>query len=215
MAPPARDRCAMADLPINPVDVLVGLVLILSGLLAFSRGAVRETLGVGSWIGAALATIYGFNYVRPFAHRWIESQLVADAATGFAIFVVALIILMIISQLISRRIQGSRLGSVDRTIGFLFGLVRGAVLLCLAYMMFLWAIAEDDRPAWVAKARTMPYITMGAEAIRSIVPDQLEKRAEKTVRQDAEKTDEALKALRAFETLRNSGTASKKSADGD
>jgi len=192
------------SLPVNPIDILVAVVLLLSGLLAFSRGAVREILGVGAWIGAAFAAIYGFAHAREFSRQMIESQLVADAVAGLVVFLVALILLAVVSQIISSRIQGSKFGALDRAIGFLFGLVRGAVLLCLAYMLFVWAMAEQDRPPWIAKARTLPYIVKGAEAIRSIVPDELEEKAKTVVQEQAETTTDAINALRQYEALQPS-----------
>jgi membrane protein required for colicin V production len=191
----------MDDFPVNPIDILVALVLLVSALLAFARGAVREVLGVGSWVGAAFAAVFGFPYAREFSRQVIESQLVADAVAGLAVFLVALVLLAVVSQILAGRIQGSRFGAVDRAVGFVFGLVRGAVLLCLAYMLFIWAMAEEDRPPWIAKARTLPYIVKGAEAIRSIVPDALEEQARTAVRNESKLTTDALSALRRYEEL--------------
>lgn len=193
----------MDSFPVNPIDILVAVVLLLSAILAFSRGAVREILGVGAWVGAAFATVYGFPHLRPFARELIESQLIADAAAALAIFLIALILLVVASQVIASRIQGSRLGPLDRTLGFIFGLLRGAVLICLAYMLFVWAMKPEDRPTWIAKAKTMPYIEKGAEAIRSVVPDAVEEKAEKAVREQADTSTDALKALRQYEELKN------------
>ena len=176
----------MSDFPVNPIDILVALVMIVSALLAFSRGAVREILGVGAWVGAALATVFGFQHVRPYARDIIDYELVADAAAGLVIFVLALIILTVISQLVAGRIQRSKLGALDRTLGIIFGLLRGAILVCLAYMMFIWAVSEDDRPEWVDQARTMPYIKQGADAIRAIVPRDTLEDAESRVKSTSE-----------------------------
>jgi membrane protein required for colicin V production len=192
----------MDSFPVNPVDVLVAIILLLSAILAFSRGAVREVLGVGAWVGAALATVFGFRHLQPFVRDLIESQLVADGVTALAIFLVALIVLVVVSQVIASRVQGSRLGALDRSLGFVFGLLRGAALICLAYMLFIWAMAEEDRPTWIAKAKTMPYIVRGAEAIRSVIPDEFEEKAASTVREQSESSSDAVGALRRYEELR-------------
>jgi membrane protein required for colicin V production len=192
----------MDSFPVNPVDVLVAIILLLSAILAFSRGAVREVLGVGAWVGAALATVFGFRHLQPFVRDLIESQLVADGVTALAIFLVALIVLVVVSQVIASRVQGSRLGALDRSLGFVFGLVRGAALICLAYMLFIWAMAEEDRPTWIAKAKTMPYMIRGAEAIRSVIPDEFEEKAASTVRKQSESSSNAVGALRRYEELR-------------
>lgn len=191
----------MDSFPVNPIDILVAVVLLLSGLLAFSRGAVREVLGIGAWVGAGFAAIYGFSYAREFFRKVIENHLVADAVAGLAVFLVALILLAVFSQVIASRIQGSKFGALDRALGFIFGLLRGAVLLCLAYMLFIWAMAEEDRPPWIAKARTLPYIIKGAEAIRWIVPDELEEKAKTTVQNQSKTATDGISALRKYEEL--------------
>ncbi|MBT6441401.1 MAG: CvpA family protein [Alphaproteobacteria bacterium] len=188
----------MADFPVNPIDILVALILVISALLAFTRGAVREILGVGAWIGAALATVFGFLHVRPYSRDLIDYELVADAVAGLAIFVVALIILTIVSQLLAGRIQRSKLGALDRTLGIVFGLVRGAVLVSLAYMMFVWAVSENDRPAWVDQAKSMPYIKRGSDAIQAIVPRDALQDAEGRVKS----TSEGIGQLREAEQSR-------------
>jgi len=192
----------MTEFPVNPIDIGVAIILLTSGLLAFSRGVVRETLGVGSWIGAAIATVYVFYYIRPIAREIIDSQLIADAAAGAAIFIVSLIIFTIVTQLIAGRIQKSRLGALDRMLGIIFGVFRGALLVSLAQMMFVWAVGEDDKPAWVDQAITMPYIIHGANTIRSIVPHDTLHEAQKRVKATGEgirKVQEADENRRAAE----------------
>ncbi len=182
----------MADFPVNPVDVIVALIILVSGLLAFFRGAIRELLGIGAWVGAGIATFFGFAFVRPYARDLItESNAIADAAAGLVIFVVVLVILTIVNQVIAGRIQRSRLGALDRTLGLIFGILRGVVLVCLAYMLFVWAVEPEDRPPWVDEAKTMPYIKRGADAIREVVPDEIEKEGEERTRDTIEKARDA------------------------
>lgn len=190
----------MEDLLVNAVDIMVALVLLISALLAFSRGAVREIMGVGAWVGAVLAAYFGFAYARPYARELIpQSDAAADAVAAAVPFIVALIILTIINQIIAGRIQRSRLGALDRTLGLIFGLLRGAVLICLAYMLFVYTVKEPDRPEWVAEARTLPYIEQGAAAIRKLVPEDLQ---EKTGEQADQAMEDVRKLQEAEETIR-------------
>jgi membrane protein required for colicin V production len=164
----------MEDLPVNLIDILVAVIIVISAFLAFARGVAREVLGIGAWIGAGVATFFGFPYGRPIARDLIpSSDLIADVVAGLAIFVVVLVILTVINQLIAGRIQRSRGGALDRTLGFIFGVVRGAVLICLAYMLFGSFVQEDEWPAWVDEAKTMPYIRQGVTAIREVVPEDV------------------------------------------
>ena len=99
----------MQSLPI--ADIVILVVLLISALLAFARGFVKEMLSVFAWVGAALAALYGFPYVRPLARKYVSVEIVADLIAGAAVFVVALIRLSILSQAISSGVRQSAVGA--------------------------------------------------------------------------------------------------------
>jgi len=162
----------MESTSINPTDIAVIVILLLSALLAFARGLVREVLSVGAWVGAAFATLYMFPHVLPMVQGFVAKDLIAKAVTGIGIFVTVLILLSIISHQLSKGVRQSALSAVDRSLGFVFGIVRGAVIVCLAYLSLAWVFPPAEQPKWLRDARTMPVIQSGAEKLRSLVPDQ-------------------------------------------
>ena len=151
----------------NTVDIAVIAVIGISTIIAFLRGFVREILTIGSWIGAALATLYGFPVLKPTFEHWISSKLAADIAGGIVLFLGTLIVLSIVSHYTARFIRGSALTAVDRSLGLLFGLVRGAVLVSLAYMVII-----SLYPNLVRGARTQPMMARGADILRSMTPKE-------------------------------------------
>ena len=162
----------METTSINPTDIAVIVILLLSALLAFARGLVREVLSVGAWVGAAFATLYLFPHVLPMVQQIVAKELIAKAVAGLGIFLVALILLSIISHQLSKGVRGSALSAVDRSLGFVFGIARGAVIVCLAYLSVAWVFPPTDQPRWLRDARTMPVIQSGADMLRNLVPDQ-------------------------------------------
>jgi hypothetical protein len=112
-------------LPVNLVDIAVLGVLAISGLVAFSRGLVREVLSIAAWVGAAALTVYAFPHFRDFTRGYIKNELAADIATGVAIFVVLLFVFTAVSHMLSRNVRSSSFGALDRSLGFLFGSARG------------------------------------------------------------------------------------------
>jgi membrane protein required for colicin V production len=153
----------------NTVDVVVIAVIAISALIAFLRGFVREMLTIGSWLGAALVTLYGFPMLQPTFEQWIpSSKLAAHLVGGALLFIGSLIVFSVLSHMIARFVRGSALTAVDRSLGLLFGLLRGAVLVSLAYMI----IVSLD-PSLFAGARTVPMMARGAEILRSLAPKQL------------------------------------------
>jgi membrane protein required for colicin V production len=197
---------------INPTDIAVIVILLLSALLAFARGLVREVLSVGAWVGAAFSTLYLFPHVLPMVQQVVAKELVAKAVAGIGIFVVALILLSIISHQLSKGVRGSALSAVDRSLGFVFGIARGAVIVCLAYLSVAWVFPPPEQPRWLRDARTMPVIQSGADMLRNLVPDQTRSNAASAAQSAAsaaagaamEKTNKAIQdeALRRLSTPR-------------
>lgn len=164
----------MADWPINPVDLAVLIVLVLSAILAFARGFVREVLSIGGWIGAAILTVFLMPWARPYGRQYITSELVADLVTSGVLFIGGLVVFAMVSYWLAKMVQGSALNAVDRSLGFAFGLARGALLICLAYLLFVWLMPNpDERPAWFYEAKSRPMVESGAERLLELVPEEL------------------------------------------
>lgn len=191
----------MSGLPVNILDIIAFAVVVLSGLLALSRGFVREVLAIGAWLGAALMTIYGLGPAKPFLRQYIGSPVIADIATGIGIFVVTLAILSLFSNMVAKQVRGSVFGAADRSLGLLFGLVRGALILCLVFLGFNWLVPVEDRPAWVTEARSLPLIESGAKALNNMLPSDLRDATSKTANDAKTTTDQLLDAERALRSL--------------
>jgi membrane protein required for colicin V production len=186
---------------VNFVDILVLAVIALSTLLALGRGFVKEVLSIFGWIGAAIGTFLIFFYVpqvREFARKQIAEPLLADIACAVGLFVVLLIVLGFFNHAISSRVHGSSLGPLDKSLGLVFGLLRGVVLMALAHMaMTDWFIPnKDQRPDVINQARTEPYVAMAANFIKERIPQDWKDRAsavfnegEKAIEQGKELND--------------------------
>jgi membrane protein required for colicin V production len=154
------------------VDLIVLGVLAVSGLLAFARGFVREVLGVSSWIGAVLFTWWGFPIARLRFEQWLGGPEWAGFATVGALFIGSLLVLMLIAHWIGAIVQDSALGGIDRTLGLLFGLVRGALLVVFAYIAVSMVIPIERWPEPVLRARSLPLAYAGAAwAIARLPPE--------------------------------------------
>ena len=156
----------------NWVDLVVLAVIVLSGLLAFMRGFVREALGLGAWVIAALvAGPYGvFPYMQPWARQQFTDPTLADTVAFAGVFLLVLIVLSIVASALSRAVQYSALGGLDRTLGLVFGLARGAALLAAAYILAGFAISVDQWPSPVLSARSLPSIYRGAAWVAVQLP---------------------------------------------
>jgi membrane protein required for colicin V production len=185
----------------NALDFIVLGVIGLSGLFAFARGLVKEALSLGAWAGAGFAALHGFPYARPFARRLIGDPAIADAAAGAVVFVLALIVLSLIGSAIARRVRGSSLSALDRTLGFVFGLARGVVVCALAYMALSWTLPSQDWPDWAQGARTRPFLSASADALKSFVPGEARARSAEAAEEAQRAIEQAREADRAIRAL--------------
>ncbi len=164
----------MEAFPFAIADIVIAGVLLVSALLAYMRGLVKEVLAVGAWIGASFATLYGFSIAKPYVQQVISVQLVANIVTGLAIFIVTLILLNLISHAASKGVKGSALSALDRALGFVFGLARGAILICLLYLGASWVWTVEELPEFILQARALPVVEQGAGMLMALVPEQPE-----------------------------------------
>jgi membrane protein required for colicin V production len=182
---------------LNFVDIVVLAVIALSTLLALGRGFVKEMLSIFGWIGAAIGTLLIFFYVpqiREFFAKQITEPVLADIACAVAIFVVLLIVLGFFNHAIASRVHASSLGPLDKSLGLVFGLVRGIVLVALAHMaMTDWFMPnKDQRPDVVNQARTEPYVAMAADFIKSKIPQEWKDRASAVFDEGSKKVEQGV-----------------------
>ena len=161
----------MENWPITAGDLIVLAVLLLSGALAFARGFVREALSIAAWIGASLLTVLLLPYGSSLVRELFDNELVADFIAGMLIFITGLIGLSVGGHYATKAIRDSALNMLDRSLGLVFGLLRGLILLSLGFMMFVWLVPdEDDHPDWFSEARTLPLVEEAADILRIVVP---------------------------------------------
>ena len=146
----------------NWVDLVVLGVILISGFLAFARGLVREALGLGAWLLAGFVSYSMGPLIQPWARQQVHDTALADTLAFIGVFVVVLILLSLIAGAIAAAIRGSVLGGLDRTLGLVFGLLRGAALVCVAYILVGLAVPMDQWPAPVLEARALPLVYRGA-----------------------------------------------------
>jgi membrane protein required for colicin V production len=162
-------------MPITLLDILLLVVMLISGMLAMIRGFMREVLSIGAWIMAALVTLYSFPRVMPIAQSYISSKMIATGVAVGGVFLLTLLIVSIITVRISDMILDSRVGALDRTLGFLFGLGRGLIIVVVAFLFFAWLVPDRSQPEWVRGAKSKVVLQSTGQWLISMLPDDPEK----------------------------------------
>ena len=149
---------------------VIGVVLV-SAVLSLMRGFTREVLAIGSWVAAAAAAYYLHPYVMPYLEHYIKKPVVLQAVAAAVVFFATLIVVSLFTVRLSDAILDSKIGALDRSLGFVFGAVRGFLLAVVAFAIFTWLAGDRQQIEWVANAKTRPLLTDSADRLKSFLPE--------------------------------------------
>lgn len=161
-------------------DLAVGLLVLVSALLAYARGLTREALAIGGWVLAGLGAFFFAPILEPlirevpYVGEFLRSSCTLSLLAAFAVaFGLILVVLSIFTPLLSGVIRDSALGAVDRFLGFLFGVARGVALVAVLWLLYDLAVPQAQRIEAIESARSARFVAEAAEAIRVWAPDRV------------------------------------------
>ncbi len=168
------------------LDLVVLGILLFSALVAFMRGFIREVLTICGLIGAAIASLYGGPAFSATTKSWIVDEnaekpqklfdlvpydMLATALAYLLVFVFVLVALNVAAHYISKAARAAGLGPVDRSLGVVFGLGRGVLLIGLLYLPLHVILSDEQKEEWFGNAKTLPYVVYTAELMQALLPD--------------------------------------------
>jgi membrane protein required for colicin V production len=154
------------------LDIFLIVVMLISGLLAMVRGLIREVLSIAGWGAAAGATLFAYAKVLPWAKTYFSTmnEYVVTGGTLAIFFIGTLIVVSIITVKISDKALDSRIGALDRTLGFLFGMARGLLIVVVMFAFYDW-FQPRSQPGWIANAKSLLVLKSLRDDIISMSPD--------------------------------------------
>jgi membrane protein required for colicin V production len=161
-------------MPITLLDIVLIVVMLVSGLLAMVRGFMREVLSITAWVLAAVATLYSYAKLLPYAKQYFNNDIVATAVVVGGVFMLTLLVVSVLTIRISDMVLDSRVGALDRTLGFLFGLGRGLLIVVVAYAFFDWLVPDRSKPDWVMRAKSKIVLSNAGDWLKQQLPENAE-----------------------------------------
>ncbi|MGN6487668.1 MAG: CvpA family protein [Devosia sp.] len=155
-------------------DVGVAVLVLISAILATARGFTREILSLATWVGAAAVAAYLYFYQPDLLKPYFAEELIGKIVLVGAGFLVSLIILHLITMRIADFVVDSRIGPLDRTLGFIFGVARGVLIAVIAVIFLLWLIPGGQQP-WLQDSKSLPVLRNFGDSLMAALPDDLEK----------------------------------------
>jgi len=162
-------------MPFQLLDLILFGIMLISGLLALMRGFTREVLSLVAWGASAFAAYFAIKQqaLLDLALPYVDKAILAQIAVGAIAFIITLIIVSLISVKISDSVVDSSAGAFDRTLGFLYGLARGFVLVAIAYLFYGWLLPFDKQEDWVRNATSLPAIKYVGETLLGFMPPDI------------------------------------------
>jgi membrane protein required for colicin V production len=167
------------------LDLGVIAVILISAFLAMLRGFSREVLAIASWVAAAIAALYLYPLVLPYVKPHIEKEPVAIGVAAAGVFIATLIVVSLLTVRLSDAVLDSKVGALDRSLGFVFGAARGLLLCVIAFVFFNWLVPVQAQPEWVKTARIRPLLQETGDELLTMLPEDPEKLLSKLKKQPA------------------------------
>lgn len=171
------------------IDIVVGAVLLISALISFFRGFIREVLTIAGVAGGGLAALTFGSSLSPVFRKWlgvvdgqpvtklfdlIPMTIIADVCAYAAIFIAVVITISVISHFISSGVKAMGLGPIDRTFGVIFGIVRAVLLLGLLYLPFHLLMDDAAKEKYFGTSKTHIYVEKTSNFIAGFLPSSKE-----------------------------------------
>ena len=164
-------------------DVGVGVLVLISAILATARGLTREVLSLATWAGSAAIAAYMFFNHPDIAQQYIDDPMVANVTTIVVSFIVSLIVLHLLTMRIADFVVDSRIGPIDRTLGFVFGVLRGVLIAIVITIFGVWLLGQS-LPDWARNSQSLPYLDNMGKTLISMLPEGLEQQVNDIISRD-------------------------------
>ncbi len=158
---------------ITTFDIIVGVLVLISALLATMRGLTREVLSLVTWGGSAVFAWWMYANNPELARSYVADPTVADIVTVLASFIIALIVLHLLTMWIADLVSDSKIGPLDRSLGFVFGGVRGVLIAVVLLIFGQWLFASELQ-RFAADSKTLPMLTSFGDDLIAALPDNVE-----------------------------------------
>ena len=156
-------------------DVIYAAITLLTVIQCSKKGFTLSLLSTSKWILAIVITIIVVPKLKPWANNYIKSEYVADIGLGIIIFLLAIFIILLVSRGISKVVKYSGLGGLDSFFGFLFGFLKGYIVVVILFSLVNWLYPYEKWPIKVEESFTFSYrlgVNNGSNFLIEILPNE-------------------------------------------
>ena len=185
----------------NAVDIGILVVMFLSALMGIMRGLTREVLGLISWTAAGFAAFFSLPLAQSLARHYIPNPMLADIVCAGVLFIIFLILFSFISQFFTGLVRQSKLGGIDRSLGFGYGLLRGFILICIVEIMMGIFVSRPEYPKLIQESHLSSSLYRGSDSVFNFLPSSLQNLIKQQQKKYSDPTSKS-----SISTLSSTGT---------
>lgn len=189
---------------LNNLDIIILAVVIISGLIALSRGLMKEVLSIIGWVLVTFLIIWLLPICLPLTQYFISGNLMAGVITALLIFVIFSIIWIYSTANLTTKIRTSKLNGLDRLLGLFFGIMRAFLLIILFNIMVNWIIPPANQSDILTDSRYFQLAGKFAKPVEELIPAEtldLIKSKSKEISPENKEETKAQDAMELFEKL--------------
>ena len=190
---------------LNNLDIVILIMVGISGLIALSRGLIKEVLSIIGWVLSGFAVVWLLPVFTKITRQYINSGLISGSVSAVFILILFMVIWIIVTDNVVSKIRNSKLSGLDRILGLFFGIMRAFLLIVLVYILISWCMPEKSQPEFMQKSKYFQIAGSFAKPIESLIPQETldviksktdayiaEKEPWKQVKEGGDKKDAAL-----------------------
>ena len=169
----------------NIIDILILIIILVSCMVATFRGFIKEIFSILSWVLSLFVAFNLFNKFKLELIDYISQKIIIDIIAFSFPFLTTLLISHLISKWLSPKFNFSEILFLDKVLGFLFGALRGILIVVLLYFGFLYLIGKEKKiPNLLLEAHTYVYLKNTADVLSSFFTDEIEQKDKRIKKED-------------------------------
>ena len=155
---------------LNNLDVIFLIITGISALVGIARGMTKELLSLVGWILAAVSLFYLVPMLNPYMEQYVASKLLSNIVTAMAVLIVFSIIWILTADKLASSVRSSKLGAIDRILGFVFGVARGALIVVLIALMLSTMAPNETKKGIFAESQIYKQAEIYVEPLKNMIP---------------------------------------------
>ena len=140
------------------VDFIFLSLTIFSSLIGLSRGFIKEFLSLIKWLLSMYIAFISFEKTKIILSSFLKDTEILDLIAAISTFLLTFLILSLIFNFLSKFLSLKGIGFIDKSLGFLFGLLRMILIFCLIFIIYTDVFYNQEKPSWFNDSYSIKYV---------------------------------------------------------